>query len=426
MSLVPQMQDPGSTQSSRRSTLLWFVLAIGFIEGAIFNFLPVTFSVFERAFHVNLEQLGRLQLLSFAGATLFSVIGGWIIMRLGFRWSAGSILLALFAALVCIGSSPLFSAVLFGALLLGFGLVGIEVISNSMISEQVPEPRQHVFFIWAIVNAAGATVGPAALGLWLAHALTSGRSWRLGYFGVACIVLVVAGWRFTLRSPDISSAHNPSCAPRESAWPITVDILSHPPIYLVSLATFLHGLAQVGMISWIGQLYQERYAIGLDQAAYFISLNSAGFFIGRSILGWLTRRYKIPELVVLGVCALGGTLAFVATIASPSYWMGLTCFTLAGVFISGDGPSIYSYTGLRFAGRTAVAFALMNGLGNTGAAVGAYFIGLLGARVGLSVGIWLMPLFSFSLAFLAFGWFLREKRTGTVPRTPSIPARELV
>jgi fucose permease len=186
-------------------------------------------------------------------------------------------------------------------------------------------------------------------------------------------------------------------------------ILSNSTIYLIGLAFFLHGLAQVGMVSWIGQLYQLRFKIDAAQAAYFISINSAGFFVGRSLLSWITARWKIPELVILSISAGGGTLAFIASIVAKTYFSGLFMFAIAGMFISGDGPSISSYTGARFVGRSAMAFALMGGFGNIGAAAGPYLTGFLGNQLGLEQAIWFMPVFSFVLALLALIWYMQTR-----------------
>ena len=94
-------------------------------------------------------------------------------------------------------------------------------------------------------------------------------------------------------------------------------------------------------------------------------------------------------------------------------------FTLAGIFVSGNGPSLSSYVGMRFSSQLATAYALYGGFNAVGAAVGPYLIGAVGNRYGVEVSIWLGPLFSLSLAILAMGWFLHEK-----PQTATSAERE--
>lgn len=397
-----------TSEISRKRSLFGFVLGMGFMEGLVFNFLPVSFTTFQHIFHVSLEELGRSQLISFAGATFFGLIGGAVVMKFNNRRAAIGAFAGLAVALTGIGASVVFGTVLIAAFLLGFALVALEVVSGSIITDSFPQQRQPVFFFWGLVNAAGATAGPAFLGFWLSMRGVGSGTWRVGYLSLVLPLAAIVIWGTLLRSSE-SQSSDANIEQKSSSIKVTREVLSRPDLYLVSLMMFLHGIAQMGMISWIGELYQQKYSISVEQAAILISLNSAGFFVGRSLLGWLTRKRYIPELLVLGICALGGTVAFAATIAAPNYWVGLLGFTAGGVFISGDGPSIYSYTGLRFEGRTAVAFALMNVLGNTGAAAGPYLIGRLGESAGLSAGIWLMPVFSLGLAALAFGRFLQER-----------------
>jgi predicted MFS family arabinose efflux permease len=130
-------------------------------------------------------------------------------------------------------------------------------------------------------------------------------------------------------------------------------------------------------------------------------------FAGRSTLSWITARWKIPDLLLLSVCASATTLAYVATLLSGSYVGGMIGFTVAGFFASGNGPAISSYIGLRFGDQTATAFALLGGISNIGSAAGGYLIGFLAARFGLEIGIWLMPIFMLAVASFAFGWFWR-------------------
>jgi nitrate/nitrite transporter NarK len=89
------------------------------------------------------------------------------------------------------------------------------------------------------------------------------------------------------------------------------------------------------------------------------------------------------------------------------------------MFISGDGPSLNSYTGFRFLGKSAIAFALIGAFGNIGAAVGPYLIGTLGSRLGLERAIWFMPVFSLALAVLALVCYLKDKRAGLLALRPS-------
>jgi len=163
-----------------RDPLFWLVLALGFGYGAVFNFIPVTFPVFRRAFGSTLEEMGRTQLLFFASFLLFSIGGGWFIGRLGLRRAAAVSVGIIAAGLAVIGSAQGFAPVLAGAFLLGLGIASTTVTSYSIINDHFGEKRQSVFFLFGVTDAAGATVGPAALGSWIAYTEAGGGSWRTG------------------------------------------------------------------------------------------------------------------------------------------------------------------------------------------------------------------------------------------------------
>src|SRR5207248_5072218 len=123
--------------------------------------------------------------------------------------------------------------------------------------------------------------------------------------------------------------------------------------YVAILLEFCHGVAQAGVISFMGQLYISKMHIDPGRAAYLLSLNAAGILGGRLMLSWITSRWAIPELVVIGVGAIGETIAFLGAILSPSYLAGAIMFMMAGMFVSAIGPSLNSYLGGKFSHCTA-------------------------------------------------------------------------
>jgi predicted MFS family arabinose efflux permease len=183
-------------------------------------------------------------------------------------------------------------------------------------------------------------------------------------------------------------------------------ILCKPTIYAISILGLLHGLAQGGAISFFGQLFQKNFQVDAAQAAYLLSLRSTGSFVGRSLLAWVTGRWRISEMIIIATCAFFSALTFGATIVSSTYNRGLFLFALAGAFSSATGPSLNSLVGARFTGRTAMAFALFAGINCVGAAGGAYVIGAVGNRLGVEHGIWFVPFFSLSLATISVAWLL--------------------
>lgn len=407
---------PGAS-STWRDPIFWFVMALVFVYSGVYNCLPVSFPIFKRVFGSSLEQMGRSQSVFFISGVVFSFCGGWIIGRMGLKRSLIAALLAMAATLSIIGGATRFSAVLAGAFFFGFAMTALSVIYSSVISGHFGQKRQSVFFLAGLADGGGAVTGSAALGSWFAYAEGGGGSWRAGYYAAAGIVVAQAFWAWGLRPGDTSDG-GPDSKATAPALSAMREVLRNPDLYAAGILAFFHGLAQGGMISFIGQLYQRRFAIDAAIAAYLISLNSGGQFGGRFVLSWLTARWRVHELVVLSACSTLAALSFIATILSPGYLFGLAMFAMAGVFVSGNGPSLNSYVGMRFPSQLTMAYALFGGFSAIGAAVGPYLIGAVGNLFGLETSIWFGPVASLSLAVIALLWLLRERACMTAEAMP--------
>ena len=406
-------REAGATESRNepiwKDPVFWFVIVLGVGYGAVYNILPVSFPVFFREFGASLGQMGHVQSIFFISCLVFSVVGGPAIAAYGLKRSAMAALALAGAVLVVIGGAHRFNLVLLCAGFFGFSIIGLVVIENSIISGHFREKRQSVFFLTSLSDSSGSMIGPAALGWWFVRAEHWNMSWRLGYFAAAMGMGVLFIWALFMRSDSMPGDTQKPDAPGAGIATIK-EVLIVPGFYVAALLEFCHGVGQAGMISFMGQLYVSKLHINPGHAAYLLSLNAAGILGGRLMLSWITSHWPIPELVVIGVCAIGETAAFLGSILSPSYLAGAIMFTLSGVFVSAIGPSLNSYLGGKFVHCPATAFSLFTGLGGVGAAVGPFLIGTIGNQFGVEKGILSAPCFSALLSATALFWFIRETR----------------
>lgn len=393
-----------------KDPVFWFVIVLGVGYGAVYNFLPASFPIFFREFGASLRQMGHAQSIFFISCLIFSVVGGPAISRFGLKRSAMAALALAGTVLAVIGLANQFSFVLLCSGLFGFSIIALVVIENSIISGHFRERRQSVFFITSLSDSGGSMIGPAMLGWWFVQAEQWKMSWRLGYFAAAAAMIFLLIWAVFMRSESMPGDSFKADTPG-GGLSVIKSVLTVSAFYVAVVLEFCHGVGQAGMISFMGQLYVTKLHIDAGHAAYLISLNAAGILSGRLMLSWITMRWPIPELVVIGVCAIGETAAFLGAILSPSYLWGAIMFTIAGVFVSAIGPSLNSYLGGRFSNCTATAFSLFAGLGNVGAAVGPFLIGTIGNRMGVQTGILCAPLFTTLLSATALAWFMREKHS---------------
>ena len=393
-----------------KDPVFWFVIVLGVGYGAVYNILPTSFPIFYREFGTSLRQMGYAQSIFFISCLVFSVVGGPAISAFGLKRSAMVALAMAGILLVVIGNAHEFRSVLLCAGLYGFSIIALVVIECSIVSGHFREGRQSVFFLVSLSDSGGSMIGPALFGWWFVQAEHWKMSWRLGYFAAAGVMAFLVVWALFMRS---DSMPGDSFKPDTPGGGLSVikGVLGVTAFYVAVLLEFCHGVAQGGMISFMGQLYVAKLHIDPGHAAYLLSLNAAGILGGRLMLSWITMHWAIPELVVISVCALAETAAFVGAILSPSYLGGAIMFMLGGVFVSAIGPSLNSYLGGKFANCTATAFSLFAGLGNVGAAAGPLLIGIIGYRLGVQTGILFAPLSTTLLSAIALTWFLREKHS---------------
>jgi DHA1 family bicyclomycin/chloramphenicol resistance-like MFS transporter len=419
----PEMQTPIRERPLLRQPLLWYVLGIGVFAGAVQNILLITFPVFRRVFLADLEALGLMQTIVFSSALALSIISGWLTLKVGLLRAVLLNLLLLAAALGAIGSAPSFALVLILSSCVGFCIAGMDVFSNALIADVFYERRQTVYFLSGVSIAVGYAIGSAAIGKWLRDTEQVAWGWRSCYWTIAIIVGVfaVSGW--LLPASGIAQARSNVGSSVALAAAEVKTIMRRPAIYIVGIAMFLHGLAQVGIVSWVGLLFQSRLSVDTAQAAYLLSANAVGFFLGRMLLSWITARWRIPDLVLLAFCSGAGTLSYVGTLAAPTYLLGLTLFFVSGMIVCGNGPCMFSYLGSRFQEEHASAFGLLGVFGYVGSSVGPLIIGVIGTRIGIEKGVWCIPVFSLLLFLLAvFGHMAELRRRQTVQTcTPLLP-----
>ncbi len=277
-----------------------------------------------------------------------------------------------------------------------------------MISRHFHARRQSVFLLTGLADASGTTLGPAILGQWIGHAARWHLTWRSGYFVAAAVLGMLVLWALFVPSESMGD-RQPERTSRGKNIAHTKEVLRDSAFCTAVLLCFCHGLAQAGMVAFVGQLYIRKVHVDLAHAAYLLSAEGAGIVGGRLIFSWITSLWTIPELKVIAMCAAAETAAFTATILSPNYLIGITMFLSGGVFISAVGPSLSSYLGRRLPDRLGTAFSLFAGLGNMGAALGPYIIGVLGTDFGIEKGILFAPLFSALLSATGLVRYLREK-----------------
>ena len=363
-----------------------------------YNWLPVLFNVFEREFGANLEQQGRTLQYLFGSGLLIVVLGGWLTQRLGLKGASFCAISVCAAGLLLIGLSDSFSLLLAGCSIYGFGTTWMYLIYGVFVSRSFPGQHQKAFLINNMVLAAMGGTGPLLLGFWLSRSLP----WRHMFLFAGALNLLFGMFILFFREYQETVAGKAVGDRPEKQKSPKMSVLFRGNMWLIGVAYVLHGIAELGIVSWVGKLYYQRLGIAEEQMALFISVNVISFGLGRFLLTFIAGRFR--DLTLLGLCAAGGTLFFVLIFLTSNYTVGLILIAASGICMSGNAPAMNSYLAHHFTDQLEFSFAVYQGFGALGSAIAPPLIGFVGDRTGLETAVWLIPLSSGILAVLAFCW----------------------
>jgi MFS family permease len=385
-----------------RDRLFWFCLALSFLAGLAINVLPVSFKVFQKIFGAGYEMQGRIEAFYFVGALLGSLLAGYLSSRVSLKVSArlGLILGGLGCALI--GASNRAETTQIGAMLMGMGATWLSIVYGAIVAAYFQSIRQRTFAAISLSMAIGGFISPLAVGVYVSRAwMAWSWPWWIPYFILAVLFFSLAAIAPTVPEKDHQQAGRPA--------PFRVLIRSGA-LWLIGCLMVLHGIGQVGAVTWLGRLYQSRLPLDESHVGMMISANLTGFILGR--LFWTRCGDRLPDRIMLGVSAGIGASFYLLTILTHQFWLGLILIGIAGMGMSGDAISLNSLTAFQFRELAAKAFAVIQALGQMGAALGPYVIGYLGERSGtLQDGIWIIPVTIGSLSLIGFTWhWLKGRR----------------
>jgi len=398
-------------QLSEPHRVLAFIYSLAFVQGLTIMLMPPLFRSIGAAFAVGMAMQGQLQSAFYFGVLITGLIGGVLFDKFGAKWAACAAILLVGVGALVIGMSTSHLIAIFGAVLFGMGNGWMTVVFGAAVADRFNESRQKVF-TWAMLSLSfGGIIGPYLLSYLLRQ-----FPWRVVLVSLGVLLSAAAVVFYAVRTPAIAAIRGQN---RDKQFG-SLAVLREGRLWLTTALFLLHGVSGATLVAWVGRLYQEKLSIDDERAALLLSVNAGGFFIGRLILGtWLAG--KLPDRVLLGLCAASGTLTYVAIALGESYAVALIAMICFGIVTSGDAPSIYSLVARQFAISAGVAFAAVQAMGAVGSTMGPWLTGWLGERYGLDRAIWFGPVFLSALAVAAFAWEIvhrMQRRRAVVAPVP--------
>ncbi len=340
--------------------------------------LGVTWPAMRATFGLPLSALGSLLALFTAGYLLSSIFSGWLLARV----NVGSLL-----ALSCLGTS----VSLFGYsiapswwILIAFGLLGgvgagaIDAGLNTYIANF--HNARTSSWLHACYGVA-TTIGPAMM----TAAMTSGRSWRLGYAVVAaaqfalalCFGLSRNLWPASLTPDETRASSDPPPTPNSKLWRL-------PAAWLGTAIFFVYTGIESAAGAWPFTLFTESRGVSRMTAGTWASVYWGCFTGGRIISGFVANRIstKLMMRTSIGGIIAGAILLWINLAPLLSFvgvaFIGLAC---APIY-----PTMIVTTPDRIAKRfVASAIGLQISAAVLGQSALPSLIGVLAGKFGLEV-----------------------------------------
>ncbi|MBX7081861.1 MAG: MFS transporter [Nannocystaceae bacterium] len=364
------MNPPRPTDATApRSTL-----ALGYVAGALQGLavvtLPASASVVHGQLGLDDARYGALFLAQTATAIAGALAAGAIARAararvplsalLAFALAAHAVALASLVAATVVAPLP---ACLLAAAALGLGFGVGAVPLNALPAAVAPSRRPAATVAMHAMVGSGFAIGPAIVGLALAH-----DRWSLAPLVLAVVTLAVAAAVLRTRMPTPPSP------------PATATTAHARRLGTLGAIAVAYALAEGTLSNWITLFLHDGRGVDGPLAALALSGFWAALAGGRLLASVVLRRTSAFSLwqALLSLMAL--VLAALPAVQGPA--SGIVAFIVAGLATSAVFPLTVALAGERLGLRSETAASVSTAALMTGVGVGSFVIGALREALG--------------------------------------------
>jgi len=372
--VIPDVEARGA----RRAGLLILVLAYtGFVGlGLINSLMGVAWPSIRDTFGLPLDALGVLLIGSTAGYMLASGVSGRLMSLL----NTGTLLaLSCCVAAVAVlgsGSAPVWLLLVALGFISGLSGGAIDGGLNAYAAAHFsPRAMNWLHACFGI----GATIGPAIM----TAAVTSGWSWRAGFWIVGAALLALAACFALTRQLWNGTSATAGAVQHMSGAPLAAT-LRLPMAWLGIVLFFVYCGVEVATGNWIFSLLTEARGVPAALAGAWVSFYWGSLTIGRILFGFAVQR--ISPTTLLRWCMAGAVLSALLIWLNIAAWLTFAGIALMGFALAPQFPLLMSATpGYLGARHAANGVGFQVAAASLGGALLPGLVGVLARASGLEV-----------------------------------------
>ena len=341
------------------------------VAALLTNLPPLLFVSFMSFYNLSYEQIGRLILINFLTQIVSDLANSKLVDRYGVRP-----FITLAHLLVVIGfiifsfapnitpSNPYITLVI-ATIIFSYGGGLLELLLSAIVGSIPGDEKAkamsllHSFYAWGFIFVIVVTT--------LLLALLGAENWQI--IPLIWATIPLANFFYFLKVPL------PIMAPHGTHLKIR-NLLKSPIFLLILIGITVGGAAEVTMSQWTSTFAETT--LGLSKATGdLVGVLLFAFFLGlgRLLYGRYGKDEKIWHVMLYG--SILATLSYLVAGLSPWPIVSLIACALCGLGVSLLWPGSIVIAQNNFPHASAALFALLAASGDTGAAIGPYFVGLV-------------------------------------------------
>ena len=362
--------------------MLFICWVVGFIDKTAINIAIIPIS---EEFGLSPDHQGMIISAFFLAYSLTQLIGGYLVDRFGSRkvlssavavWSLGTALSG--AVTNAIGLAAARAATGAGEAVFPAG--GSVAITEHFEKAQMARAKS--------VLQSGASVG-FAVGSIVITALIAAHSWRMMFFVLGLVGLVLAGGLFFIMKPSEAVQAAKDVAPKISEKKRIGGLLKNPLTWKIASVYFFTNIVFWGLQSWLPSYWVKVKGMSMVEMGAYSMIPPTLGFISFLTCGWLLDRFfhqKEKYLICIGSVVAAIFIYLMAN--AQSIPLAFAYLSISNVFLNAISISVFVSIMKHFPQNSVgTATGLINSLAQLGSFLSPMLIGAVLTATGQNYGI---------------------------------------